>query len=383
MGSQVFKTKVNSQKVELCRQSSSFRIDYEDLLEKNSISIWRALPSFHSENWDNENEQRAGSSSSQDSPIVTSTGEKIITEEELIEISEIRPNLSGTLLRSTVRNLIEDIEKRIDQKEIFEEFLALENRELLDDCILGNNPENRDKNRYRDIIPYDRTRVSIGQSQDYINANYIRISNAGEEFFYIATQAPLPGTTEDFWQMVWENKSNVIAMITKEMEDGIIKCHPYWPISLTKPLGLQNFLVELENTQILEAFIIRVFKIVNKTGSVHFVHQIQFMNWPDHGIPTSYEAFVSYIRYMKKIHETGPIIAHCSAGIGRTGVLLCMDVVLHALENDLEFDIKTIVTQMRNQRCGMIQTKEQYQFCYETVIHVLRKIQTSARVSLE
>ncbi|XP_044518641.1 tyrosine-protein phosphatase non-receptor type 20 [Gracilinanus agilis] len=380
MGSQVFKTKVNSQKVELCRQSSSFRIDYEDLLEKNSISIWRALPSFHSENWDNEDEH-AGSS--QDSPIIASTGEKIVTEEELVEISEITPNLSGSVLRSTVRNLIEDIEKRIDQKEIFIEFLTLDNTELHDECILGNNPENRDKNRYRDIIPYDRTRVSIGQTQDYINANYIRISNSGEEYFYIATQAPLPGTMEDFWQMVWENKSNVIAMITKEMEDGIIKCHPYWPISLNKPLDLQHFIIELENSQILEAFIIRMFKIVNKTGSVHFVHQIQFMNWPDHGIPTSYEAFVSYVRYMKKIHETGPIIAHCSAGIGRTGVLLCMDVVLHALEKDLEFDIKAIVTQMRDQRCGMIQTKEQYQFCYEIVIHVLRKIQTSTHGSLE
>uniref|UniRef100_A0A4X2L7L0 Protein tyrosine phosphatase non-receptor type 20 n=2 Tax=Vombatus ursinus TaxID=29139 RepID=A0A4X2L7L0_VOMUR len=182
---------------------------------------------------------------------------------------------------------------------------------------------------------------------------------------------------EDFWQMVWENKSNVIAMMTKEMENGLIKCHRYWPISLNKPLELQNYIIALENYQILEAFTIRVIKMVKKTGSVHFVHQIQFINWPDHGIPTSFDGFVKYVRYMKKIHETGPIIAHCSAGIGRTGVILCVDVVLRALEKDFEFNIKNIVTQMREQRYGMIQTKVQYHFCYEIVLYVLRKILTS------
>ncbi|XP_074089197.1 tyrosine-protein phosphatase non-receptor type 20-like isoform X5 [Macrotis lagotis] len=315
---------------------------------------------------------------------------------------------------ATLRELIEATEKQIARNETFTEFLSLEHIKPLDDCILGNAPQNREKNRYRDIIPYDGTRVPLGERQGYINASYIRILNSGEEYVYIATQGPLPGTTEDFWQMVWENKSNVIAMMTKEIENGLIKCHRYWPMSRNKPLELQDYVIVLEDYQILETFTIRKFKMVKKDtgkrcisslgsdrdsgrkkkdkkckaelkrpGSVHFVHQIQFINWPDHGIPTSFDAFVRYIRYMKKIHETGPIIAHCSAGIGRTGVLLCVDVVLRALEKDFEFNIKNIVTQMREQRFGMIQTKEQYHFCYEVVVYVLRKILTSTPGSTE
>ncbi|XP_008563461.1 PREDICTED: tyrosine-protein phosphatase non-receptor type 20-like, partial [Galeopterus variegatus] len=104
----------------------------------------------------------------------------------------------------------------------------------------------------------DSTRVPLGESKDYINASYIRIVNYGEEYFYIATQGPLPGTTDDFWQMVLENNSNVIAMITREIESGTIKCHHYWPISLKKPLELKHFRIFLENYQILKYFIIRV-----------------------------------------------------------------------------------------------------------------------------
>ncbi|XP_072483800.1 FERM and PDZ domain-containing protein 2 isoform X3 [Notamacropus eugenii] len=384
MGNQVFETKVNSQKVELCLQSFSLRNDYADLLEDSTAragsNIWKSRASYSSENWNNEDGQHAGSS--RDSTVETS-GLTIISEEELTEVSEIRSIPNSFHLMATLRSLIETIEKQIARNETFVEFLSLDNVKPLDDCILGNAPQNKEKNRYRDIVPYDGTRVPLGERKDYINASYIRILNSEEEYFYIATQGPLPGTTEDFWQMVWENKSNVIAMMTKEIEDGFIKCHRYWPISLNKPLELQNYIIALENYQILETFTIRAFKMVKKTGSVHFVHQIQFINWPDHGIPTSFDAFVKYVRYMKKIHETGPIIAHCSAGIGRTGVLLCVDVVLRALEKDFNFNIKNIVTQMREQRFGMVQTKEQYHFCYEIVLYVLRKILTSALSSIE
>ncbi|XP_068923170.1 FERM and PDZ domain-containing protein 2 [Petaurus breviceps papuanus] len=384
MGNQVFETKVNSRKVELCLQSFSLRNDYADLLEESTdragSGVWKNRANYSPENWNNEDGQHAGSS--RETTDGTS-GLKIISEEELTEVSEIRPILNSFHLIPTLRHLIETMEKQTARNETFVEFLSLEKIKPLDDCILGNTPQNREKNRYRDIVPYDGTRVPLGEGQDYINASYIRILNSGEEYFYIATQGPLPGTIDDFWQMVWENKSNVIAMMTKEIEDGFIKCHRYWPVSLNKPLELQNYIIALENYEILETFTVRVFKMVKKTGSVHFVHQIQFINWPDHGIPTSFDAFVKYVRYMKKIHETGPIIAHCSAGIGRTGVLLCVDVVLRALEKDLDFNIKNIVTQMREQRFGMIQTKEQYHFCYEIVLYVLRKILATAISSIE
>lgn len=114
----------------------------------------------------------------------------------------------------------------------------------------------------------DSTRVPLGENKDYINASYIRIVNSGEEYFYIASQGPLPSTTDDFWQMVLENNSNVIVMITREIEGGIIKCHHYWPISMKKPMELKNCRIFLENYQILQYFIIRIFQVVKKSVSL-------------------------------------------------------------------------------------------------------------------
>ncbi|KAM6184861.1 tyrosine-protein phosphatase non-receptor type 20 [Rhynchocyon petersi] len=177
--------------------------------------------------------------------------------------------------------------------------------------------------------------------------------------------------------MVFENKANVIAMITREVEDGTVKCHRYWPISLNKPLELKYVHIILENYEILQDFIIRMFKVVEKiTGTIHFVRQLQFTNWPDHGTPTSTDDFIKFVHLVRKSHERGPIIVHCSAGIGRTGVLMCVDVVLCAIKRNFLFNIKNIVSQMREHRYGMIQTKEQYYFCYKIVLEVLQKILT-------
>ncbi|XP_069316474.1 tyrosine-protein phosphatase non-receptor type 20 isoform X3 [Eulemur rufifrons] len=112
------------------------------------------------------------------------------------------------------------------------------------------------------------------------------------------------------------------------------------------------------------------------TGTSHLVKHLQFTKWPDHGTPASADGFIKYVRYVRKSHLTGPLVVHCSAGVGRTGVFLCVDVVFCAIEKNYSFDIVDIVTQMREQRPGMIQTKEQYHFCYEIVLKVLQKLLT-------
>uniref|UniRef100_A0A8C6BQ68 Protein tyrosine phosphatase non-receptor type 20 n=1 Tax=Monodon monoceros TaxID=40151 RepID=A0A8C6BQ68_MONMO len=221
----------------------------------------------------------------------------------------------------------------------------------------------------------DSTCVPLGENKDYINASYIKIVNSGE-YYYIATQGPLPTTTNDFWQIVLENNSNVIVIITREVEGGVIKCHHYWPVSMKKPLELKNCHIFLENYQILQYFIIRVFQVVKKsTGASHFVKHLQFTKWPDHGTPASAEGFIKYVRHVRKSHLTGPIIVHRSADVGRTGVFLCVDVVSCAIEKNFSFNIMNIVGQMREQRYGMIQ-KEQYILCYKIVLQVLQKLLT-------
>uniref|UniRef100_A0A3B5M2X0 Uncharacterized protein n=3 Tax=Xiphophorus couchianus TaxID=32473 RepID=A0A3B5M2X0_9TELE len=236
-------------------------------------------------------------------------------------------------------------------------------------------PENRDKNRYRDILPYDKTRVAIGENQDYINASYIRIQVEADEFFYISCQGPLPSTVQAFWQMVWENKSDIIAMMTQEVERGRIKCHKYWPEKQNTLLTTGRYQLHLENQQFLEYFHIKVIRMVEmETGETHFVHHLKFTHWPDHGVPQSSEQLVRFIRYMRAVHHGGPITVHCSAGIGRTGVLICTDIILHLIENDLPINVSDIVKEMRLQRHGMIQTKEQYLFCYKVWLEVLQGI---------
>ncbi|XP_034275984.1 tyrosine-protein phosphatase non-receptor type 20-like [Pantherophis guttatus] len=304
-------------------------------------------------------------------------GPSVVSEEELTQLALIKPSRSKCGLRHNARQLIQKIQRQMEEQEILKEFLSLEHLKPLDDCQVAKTPENREKNRYRDILPYDATRVPIGEAKGYINASYIHVPVGTEELWYISTQGPLLSTTHDFWQMVWENNSNVIAMITREQEHGVSKCHRYWPEPPHNSLDLLRFRLQLLNYQILDYFVIRIIEMINKlTQERRVVQHLQFTNWPDHGTPKSLQHLVKFVRYMRKTHQSGPVIAHCSAGIGRSGVLLCVDIVLIYIEKDLCFDIKQIVTHMRNQRFGMIQTKEQYVFCYEIALEALKNIQS-------
>ncbi|ELR52893.1 Tyrosine-protein phosphatase non-receptor type 20, partial [Bos mutus] len=271
---------------------------------------------------------------------MTSSRMEIVSEKELAQLALVRPLIFNTQEESTIRDYFKILTKKVSEDEITQEFKALEVKNLPAVFHSGNELHNRDKNRYRDILPYDSTRVPLGENKDYINASYIKIANSREEYYYIATQGPLPTTTNDFWQMVWENNSNVIAMITKEKEGGVTKCHHYWPISMKKPLELNSCHIFLENYQILRYFIIRMFQVVKKsTGASHFVKHLQFTNWPDHGTPASAEGFIKYVRYVRKSHLTGPVVVHCSAGVGRTGVFLCVDVVFCAIEKNFSVSV--------------------------------------------
>ncbi|XP_028941374.1 FERM and PDZ domain-containing protein 2, partial [Antrostomus carolinensis] len=184
--------------------------------------------------------------------------------DELTQLINFKPSLTGIGPRNGITGLIRSLQLRIENQEVLKEFMALEHVKPIDDCRTAKAPENQDKNRYQDILPYDKTRVPLGEKKGYINASYIRMKVGEEEHFYIITQGPLPSTVADFWQMVWESESNVIAMMTKEVELGQVKCHRYWPEPPHDSIDLANFHLRLDNYQILEHFIIRTIEMINK-----------------------------------------------------------------------------------------------------------------------
>ncbi|KTF81118.1 hypothetical protein cypCar_00017810 [Cyprinus carpio] len=316
----------------------------------------------HSDGWSSDEDEEGDDdddNASQPSlpETVTHTGQPIVSEEELARLAVISPCKNGQYSGSRVKALIQALEQ-LEKQDLIKEFMALEHLKPSDSCLVGKAPENRDKNRYRDILPYDKTRVPVGENEGYINASYIRMKVGTKELFYISAQGPLPGTQDNFWQMVWENKSDVIAMMTQEVERGRVKCHKYWPEKLDVPKETSRYQLHLDNYQMLGYFHIKVIKMVEKeSGDVHFVKHLKFTTWPDHGTPHSSEQLVRFIRYMRAVHAKGPIIVHCSAGIGRAGVLICTDVILSLIEKDLSINVSGIVKEMRLQRHGMIQTK--------------------------
>ncbi|XP_067828734.1 FERM and PDZ domain-containing protein 2 isoform X2 [Heptranchias perlo] len=326
---------------------------------------------YNSNGWSSD-EDLPGSSCGVPAPP---TGEPIVSEVELISLPVVKTPVGSRYSGASLEALIGNLQQQLEQQQPLKEFIALEHLKPVDDCMVGKAPENREKNRYRDILPYDKTRVHIGD-RGYINASYIRMPIGAEEYLYIACQGPLPGTANDFWQMIWENKADVIAMMTRKHERGKVKCYGYWPDKMYKPLRVNKYHLILENHQVLDSFEINTVKMTDsETGEVHYVKHLKFITWPDHGTPNSSEQLVRFILYMREVHCSGPMVVHCSAGIGRSGVLICTDVLLSLINKELSFDIMDIVREMRKQRHGMIQTKDQYLFCYNVVLEILESIQ--------
>ncbi|XP_053757387.1 tyrosine-protein phosphatase non-receptor type 13 isoform X7 [Panthera pardus] len=300
-----------------------------------------------------------------------------LTNEELaaVPIVKVPPSgkYTGTKLKSVIRMLRGLLDQGIPSKELEN----LQELKPLDQCLIGQTKENRRKNRYKNILPYDATRVPLGDEGGYINASFIKIPVGKEEFVYIACQGPLPTTVGDFWQMIWEQKSTVIAMMTQEVEGEKIKCQRYWPNILGKTTMVSDRLrLALVRMQQLKGFVVRAMALEDiQTGETRHISHLNFTAWPDHDTPSQPDDLLTFISYMRHIHKSGPIITHCSAGIGRSGTLICIDVVLGLISQDLDFDISDLVRCMRLQRHGMVQTEDQYIFCYQVILYVLTRLQ--------
>ncbi|KAJ8012630.1 hypothetical protein DPEC_G00044870 [Dallia pectoralis] len=232
-------------------------------------------------------------------------------------------------------------------------------------------PQNISKNRYRDISPYDATRVILKSTDDYINANYINMEIPASSLInrYIACQGPLPNTCSDFWQMTWEQGSSMVVMLTTQVERGRVKCHQYWPNpDCTSIYG--HFQVTCLTEESYSAFLVREMSLTHLVSEeVRDLIQIQYVAWPDHGVPDDSTDFLDFVNLVrsKRACKDEPVVVHCSAGIGRTGVLITMETALCLMECSQPVYPLDIVRTMRNQRAMMIQTPSQYKFVCEAI----------------
>ncbi|XP_044074251.1 receptor-type tyrosine-protein phosphatase S-like isoform X11 [Siniperca chuatsi] len=243
--------------------------------------------------------------------------------------------------------------------------------------VTANLPCNKFKNRLVNIMPYETTRVCLQpirglEGSDYINASYI--DGYRQQRGYIATQGPLAETTEDFWRMLWEHNSTIVVMLTKLREMGREKCHQYWPAE--RSARYQYFVVDPMAEYNMPQYILREFKVTDaRDGQSRTVRQFQFTDWPEQGVPKSGEGFIDFIGQVHKTKEQfgqdGPITVHCSAGVGRTGVFITLSIVLERMRYEGAVDIFQTVKMLRTQRPAMVQTEDEYQFCYQAALEYL------------
>ncbi|XP_039985705.1 protein tyrosine phosphatase receptor type Fa isoform X4 [Xiphias gladius] len=236
----------------------------------------------------------------------------------------------------------------------------------------SNLEVNKPKNRYANVIAYDHSRVILTPvdgvpGSDYINANYIdgyRKQNA-----YIATQGPLPETLSDFWRMVWEQRTCTIIMMTRLEEKSRVKCDQYWPSRGTETYGMIQ--VTMLDTVELATYNLRTFALYkNGSSEKREVRQFQFMAWPDHGVPEYPTPTLAFLRRIKACNppDAGPMVVHCSAGVGRTGCFIVIEAMLERMKHEKSVDIYGHVTCMRAQRNYMVQTEDQYIFIHEALL---------------
>ncbi|XP_029607466.1 titin isoform X6 [Salmo trutta] len=251
--------------------------------------------------------------------------------------------------------------------------------------ISAEATENKPKNRYNNVLPYDSSRVKLSihgsPFDDYINSNYIPGYNSRKEF--IAAQGPLPITVNEFWRMIWEKNVQTLVMLTRCNEQGRVKCEKYWP-SETK--HFQNITVTTTSEIPLEDWTIRDFDVKNvRTAETRSVRHFHFTAWPDHGVPETTELLINFrhlVReHMDQYSRHSPTVVHCSAGVGRTGTFIAIDRLIFQIERDSMVDVYGTIHDLRMHRPLMVQTEDQYLFLNQCAIDIIRS-RTGTNVDL-
>ncbi|KAE8288396.1 Tyrosine-protein phosphatase non-receptor type 2 [Larimichthys crocea] len=246
-------------------------------------------------------------------------------------------------------------------------------------------PVNRNLNRYRDVSPYDHSRVKLENSEnDYINASLVMVEEAQRA--YILSQGPLRNTCGHFWLMIWEQCSKAVIMLNRVIEKGSEKCAQYWPTTEELQMSFTDtgFVVRLLSEEDQSYYTIRVLELQNTmTGESRDIYHFHYTTWPDFGVP---ESPASFLNFLFKVRESGslgpehgPSVVHCSAGIGRSGTFALVDtclVLMDRRKNPSSVDVQKVLLDMREYRMGLIQTPDQLRFSYMAVIEGAKLILT-------
>ncbi|XP_070691837.1 tyrosine-protein phosphatase non-receptor type 2a [Pempheris klunzingeri] len=246
-------------------------------------------------------------------------------------------------------------------------------------------PVNRNLNRYRDVSPYDHSRVKLENSEnDYINASLVTVEEAQRA--YILSQGPLRNTCGHFWLMIWEQCSKAVIMLNRVIEKGSEKCAQYWPTTEDLQMSFTDtgFVVRLLSEEDQSYYTIRVLELQNTTtGELREIYHFHYTTWPDFGVPESPASFLNFLFKVRESSslgpEHGPSVVHCSAGIGRSGTFALVDtclVLMDRRKNPSSVDVQKVLLDMREYRMGLIQTPDQLRFSYMAVIEGAKLILT-------
>ncbi|XP_053448528.1 tyrosine-protein phosphatase non-receptor type 22 isoform X2 [Nycticebus coucang] len=276
--------------------------------------------------------------------------------------------------------------KKINKEQLSSEFLKLKRQstkykaDKTYPTTVAERPKNIKKNRYKDILPYDYSRVELSlitsdEDSNYINANFIKGVYAPKA--YIATQGPLSSTLLDFWRMIWEYSVLIIVMACMEFEMGKKKCERYWAEPGEKQLQFGPFSISCEDEKRKSDYIIRTLK-AKFNSETRTIYQFHYKNWPDHDVPSSIDPILELIRDVRSYQEDDrvPLCVHCSAGCGRTGVVCAIDYTWMLLKDGIipeNFNVFGLIQEMRTQRPSLVQTQEQYELVYRAVLELFKR----------
>ncbi|XP_077886604.1 tyrosine-protein phosphatase non-receptor type 2 isoform X2 [Ictidomys tridecemlineatus] len=246
-------------------------------------------------------------------------------------------------------------------------------------------PENRNRNRYRDVSPYDHSRVKLQNAEnDYINASLVDMGEARRS--YVLTQGPLPNTCCHFWLMVWQQKSKAVVMLNRIVEKESVKCAQYWPTDDREMLFKETgFSVKLLSEDVKSYYTVHLLQLENiNSGETRTISHFHYTTWPDFGVP---ESPASFLNFLFKVRESGslnpdhgPAVIHCSAGIGRSGTFSLVDTCLVLMEKGDDINIKQVLLNMRKYRMGLIQTPDQLRFSYMAIIEGAKYIKGDSNI---